>query len=125
MRQVAFSSLGNQALSYQRDTIDVDSQGAYNSGQARSPDKNGRRQGPQGNSGDNLTIDQLSPGSPFQVGPSPLRQDSASKSAPSYVQTEQEHHPNQTKDALDDADNYNLALSRDLLRQLDEKDKQI
>ena len=124
-RQLAFSSLGNQALNYQRDTIEVDFQGPNNSGQARSPDKNSRRQGPQGNSGDNLTIDQLSPGSPFQVGRSPVQQDSASKSAPSYVQTEQEQHPNQAKDASDDAENYNLALSRDLLRQLDEKDKQI
>ena len=59
------------------------------------------------------------------MGPSPTRQDSASKSAPSYVQTEQEQHQNQAKDAQDDAENYNLALSRDLLRQLDEKDKQI
>lgn len=64
-RQVAFSSLGNQALSYRRDTIEFDSRKPGNSGQGRSPERNSGRQAHPRDSGDNLTIDQLSPGSPF------------------------------------------------------------
>lgn len=87
-------------------------------------------------SGDNLSIEQLSPGSPFQVGQSPGYQGSAAKSAPSHEQSKQDNQeqkmggirrPGGNAEGRDphESQTYNLAFSRDLLRQLDERERQI
>ena len=86
--------------------------------------------------GDNLSIEQLSPGSPFQVGQSPGYQGSAAQSAPSHAHSKQDsqeqrmggiRRPGGNAEGRDPLENqtYNLAYSRDLLRQLDERERQI